>query len=122
MRWFLGGIQRCGLGVECWRDLPSEIVVGIEDLVILDQTRLRTSFGIMTIHGFSGPERERGGVMELTLSTEEQEFLSNILERSHRELVNEIAHTDHREFKQGLIKDAKLIESLIGRLLAAAPR
>lgn len=60
--------------------------------------------------------------MELTLSAEEQEFLSNVLERSHRELLNEIDHTDHREFKQALIKDAKLLESLIGRLLAAASR
>lgn len=55
--------------------------------------------------------------MELTLSIEEQEFLSNVLGRFHRELLNEIAHTDHREFKQELIKDAKLVESLIGRLL-----
>jgi hypothetical protein len=54
--------------------------------------------------------------MELTLSTEEQELLSNVVERFHRELLNEIAHTDNREFKQGLIKDEKLLESLISRL------
>jgi len=58
--------------------------------------------------------------MELTLSTEEQEFLSNILERFHLELLNEIAHTDHREFKQGLLKDEKLLESLADRLRATA--
>lgn len=54
--------------------------------------------------------------MELTLSAEEQVFLSNILERCHRELLNEIAHTDHREFKHGLLKDEKLLDSLVCRL------
>jgi hypothetical protein len=58
--------------------------------------------------------------MELTLSVEEQELLSNILERFHRELLNEIAHTDNREFKQGLRKDEKLLDSLIGRLRGTA--
>ena len=58
--------------------------------------------------------------MELTLSIEEQELLSNILERFHRELLNEIAHTDNREFKQGLRKDEKLLVSLIGRLRGTA--
>ena len=54
--------------------------------------------------------------MELTLCPEEQEFLSNVLEQHHRELLNEIAHTDHREFKQGLLKDEKLLDSVLGRL------
>jgi hypothetical protein len=58
--------------------------------------------------------------MELTLSVEEQEFLSNILERRHRELLNEIAHTDHRVFKQGLLKDEKLLDSLVCRLRGTA--
>lgn len=58
--------------------------------------------------------------MELTLSTEERELLSKILERYHLVLLNEIAHTDHREFKQGLLKDAKLLESLVGRLRGTA--
>jgi hypothetical protein len=58
--------------------------------------------------------------MELTLSAEEQELLSNILDRYHRELLNEIAHTDHREFKQGLIKDEKLLDSLMCRLRGTA--
>jgi hypothetical protein len=58
--------------------------------------------------------------MELTLSVEEQALLSNILERCHRELLNEIAHTDHREFKQGLLKDEKLLVSLVGRLRGTA--
>jgi len=56
--------------------------------------------------------------MELTLSPEEQEFLSNLLEQRHRELFNEVAHTDHREFEQGLLKDEKLLDSLLCRLRA----
>ena len=58
--------------------------------------------------------------MQLTLNTEEQVLLANILERSHRELLNEIVHTDSREFKQGLIKDEKLLGALLGRLRATA--
>jgi hypothetical protein len=58
--------------------------------------------------------------MELTLSTEEQQFLSNILEQRDRELLHEIAHTDHREFKQELLKDEKLLDSLICRLRRTA--
>ena len=58
--------------------------------------------------------------MELTLSPEEREFLSNILEQHHRELLNEIAHTDRREFKEGLLKDEKVLDSLLGRLRGAS--
>jgi hypothetical protein len=56
--------------------------------------------------------------MELTLSDEEQEFLSNILEQRLRELLEEIAHTDHREFREGLRRSEKLLESLLFRLQA----
>jgi hypothetical protein len=62
----------------------------------------------------------RGGIMELTLNTEEQNLLLSILDRRHRELVNEIAHTDHREFKQELRKDERLLDSLLSRLRGAA--
>lgn len=58
--------------------------------------------------------------MELTLSAEEQEFLLSILERRNRELLREIAHTDHREFKQGLRRDEKLLDSLVCRLRETA--
>ncbi len=58
--------------------------------------------------------------MELTLSAEEREFLSNILFQRHRELLNEIAHTEHREFKQGLLKDERLLDALVCRLRATA--
>lgn len=54
--------------------------------------------------------------MELTISDEEHDLLLNVLEQHHRELLNEIAHTDSREFKQGLRRDEKLLDSLVGRL------
>jgi len=58
--------------------------------------------------------------MELTLNTEEQELLVSILDQRHRELLKEIAHTDHREFKQGLRKNERLLDSLLSRLRGAA--
>ena len=58
--------------------------------------------------------------MELTLNTEEQELLLSILDRRHEELVNEIVHTDHREFKQELRKDERLLNSLLRRVREAA--
>jgi len=57
--------------------------------------------------------------MELILSDEEHDFLLNILEQRHHELLSEIAHTDTREFKQGLRRDEKLLDSVICRLRAA---
>ena len=57
--------------------------------------------------------------MELILNTEEQELLQHILEQRHRELLKEIAHTDHHEFKQGLRKSEKLLDSMLSRLRGA---
>lgn len=54
--------------------------------------------------------------MVLTLSEEEHDYLLRILEQFHLELFNEIAHTDYREFRQGLLKNEKLLENLIFRL------
>lgn len=58
--------------------------------------------------------------MELTLSDEEQELLLSILEHRQRELVTEIAHTDHRDFRQELRRNEKLIDSLVFRLRRTA--
>lgn len=58
--------------------------------------------------------------MELTLNTQEQQLLLSILEQRHQELIREIAHTDHREFKQGLRKNEKLLEAMVGHLRDAA--
>ncbi len=57
--------------------------------------------------------------MELTLTVEEQELLINILEQRHRELVKEISHTDHNDFKKALRNNEKLIESILNRLQAS---
>ena len=57
--------------------------------------------------------------MELILNTEEQELLLRILEQRHRELLKEISHTDHHEFKQGLRKNEKLLDSMLCRLRGA---
>lgn len=58
--------------------------------------------------------------MELILSDEEQEFLAKTLEERHRVLLEEIAHTDRRDFKEGLRRNEKLLGSLVDRLRGAA--
>lgn len=58
--------------------------------------------------------------MELRLSAQEQQLLEEILEARYRVLQKEIAHTDHREFKQTLRENEKLIESILERLRTAA--
>ena len=58
--------------------------------------------------------------MELTLNTEEQKLLLSIIDRRYQELLNEIVHTDNREFKQELRKDEKLLDSLLSRVRAVA--
>jgi hypothetical protein len=59
--------------------------------------------------------------MELTLTTEEWELLSEILSERHRALLREIAHTDHREFKLALLERERLLESLVNRLRLLQP-
>ncbi len=58
--------------------------------------------------------------MELRLSAQEQQLLEEILEARYRVLQKEIAHTDHREFKQTLRENEKLIESILSRLQTVA--
>jgi len=60
--------------------------------------------------------------MKLELSAEEQQLLLQILEQRHFELQKEISHTDHREFKEVLRKNEKLIESVLNRLGASSVR
>jgi hypothetical protein len=57
--------------------------------------------------------------MELILTAEEHELLTSILEHRHRELLNEISHTDHQKFKQTLRKNEQLLESILSRLRGA---
>lgn len=57
--------------------------------------------------------------MELTLEPAEYELILRILGQHHRALLNEIWHTDHREFRLALREDEKLLESLLVRLRGA---
>ena len=52
----------------------------------------------------------------LNLTAEEHELLISILGERHRELMNEIWHTDHREFKLALRDDEKMLEALVNRV------
>jgi hypothetical protein len=51
--------------------------------------------------------------MELYLTSEQRQLLQEILEERHRELLREIAHTDHLHFKEVLRVKAKMVESLL---------
>ncbi len=57
--------------------------------------------------------------MDLTLTYEEIELLASILEQRHRELIKEIAHTDHHEFRQALRRNERMLESILVRLREA---
>lgn len=59
--------------------------------------------------------------MELTLTIEEWELLSEILGERRLALIREISHTDHREFKRTLLKREKLLESVVNRLKVMQP-
>ncbi len=54
--------------------------------------------------------------MELRLTPEQHELLIAILEEHHRELLLELAHADHHEFKLKLRKQAVLLEELLTQL------
>ena len=56
--------------------------------------------------------------MNLRFNQEEGEILLSIVVQRHRELLREIARTDHSAFKHALHKDAKLMESLLARIQA----
>lgn len=57
--------------------------------------------------------------MQITLSTEEQQLLTKVLEERQRELLREISRTDHHEFKVVLQNNAKVLESLVNKLKEA---
>jgi hypothetical protein len=59
--------------------------------------------------------------MELTLTVEERDLVLEILGQSHRELLREISHTDHHEFKLALRKKEELLESVVSRLRVMQP-
>jgi mevalonate kinase len=51
--------------------------------------------------------------MELRLTLEEQQVMAEILKQYQRELMLEISHTDHHEFKSKLRERARLVEGLL---------
>jgi hypothetical protein len=57
--------------------------------------------------------------MELTLTTEEREILTRLLEQRHREISKEISHTDNREFREFLRKNEDTIEGILSQLREA---
>ncbi len=57
----------------------------------------------------------------LNMSAEEHELLLSILSERHRELMNEIWHTDHREFKERLKKQERILEAMMNRVEALQP-
>jgi endo-alpha-1,4-polygalactosaminidase (GH114 family) len=59
--------------------------------------------------------------MQITLSSEEQQLLTKVLEERHRELLREISRTHHHEFKIVLQNNAKLLESMVDKLKKEAP-
>jgi hypothetical protein len=64
--------------------------------------------------------RAKEDFMELILTYDEVELLDGILEHRHRELLKEIAHTDHHEFRKALRKNEKMLESILSRLRSAS--
>ncbi len=59
--------------------------------------------------------------MDLTLTSDEEELIKEILEEHHRELLMEIARADHREFRTDLRKKEQVLKSVLNKLSAAAP-
>jgi hypothetical protein len=54
--------------------------------------------------------------MELRLTPEEHELLTEVLEERRRELLHEISRTDHHAFRIILRKKQKLMESVLDKL------
>ena len=58
--------------------------------------------------------------MELTLSAEEHDLLLCVLEQRHQELLKEIWHTHHGNYRVVLREKEKLLESILSRLRVPA--
>ena len=54
--------------------------------------------------------------MELHLTSDQRQLLQEIFEERHRELLREIAHTDHLHFKEVLRTKAKAVEALVDKV------
>jgi hypothetical protein len=56
--------------------------------------------------------------MELQLNAEEQKLLAEILRQHQRELLLEISHADHHEFKVALRERERMLEEMLKKLYA----
>lgn len=54
--------------------------------------------------------------MELRLNESEERLLLEILEERHKNLIHEIARTDHREFKHELLLRCRVIEGMLQKI------
>jgi len=54
--------------------------------------------------------------MELRLNDQERRLLLEILEERHSNLINEIARTDHRDFKHELQARCSVIEDILRKV------
>lgn len=54
--------------------------------------------------------------MELQLNAQEQKLLAEILRQNQRELLLEISHADHHEFKVALRERERMLETLLTKL------
>jgi hypothetical protein len=59
--------------------------------------------------------------MEILLTPEERELVLEILQERHRDLLKEIFHTDHHEYRDGLRQRERLLEGVLSKLEAKAP-
>ncbi len=54
--------------------------------------------------------------MQFEVSSQEKELLVALLHRYVSEMLVEIRHTHHREFRDALQKDEEVVESMLDRL------
>jgi hypothetical protein len=54
--------------------------------------------------------------MQIELTEAEQELLREVLQAERDRLLVEIRHTDHRDYKESLLKREELLEGLLSRL------
>ncbi|MGB8770480.1 MAG: hypothetical protein WCC92_12740 [Candidatus Korobacteraceae bacterium] len=57
-------------------------------------------------------------MMELQLTTEEEELLLSLLQEQQTHLLREIAKAHHHEFKAGLRNRCTLLETILDKLQA----
>ncbi len=55
-------------------------------------------------------------MMELRLTTEEEDLLRDLLREHHTHLLREIAKADHHEFRKGLRNRCTMLEAIIDKL------